>query len=251
VEYSKDLATSFFNGLGYSVSQIPETTEKRADLLVHDGIDHYVIEVKEKHSTGSQIRSSKFETEAGIVDINQEPHKRWNALQKILIDASVQLASTPQEPDYFNLIWFHVISADSDMTARRAIYTFYGVADIVPRSHEGPGINCVYFDANPAYAMPNVDGLIISENNGAQLCLNEFSMNHERFRSSKLVKVLGESVYDPRSFNESNGKIVLRSNVSRNDESIVLDAVEQQTGVRYVRVHLNRYTFAPADPDVG
>ena len=91
--------------------------------------------------------------------------------------------------------------------------------------------------------MPNVDGLVILEGRDLQLCLNEFSPRYEAFKLSKLVTAFGTAVYDPSLFDGSGGRIALRSKVPRKDETVILEAVFQQTGVHYMRVNLNRYTF--------
>ncbi len=54
---------------------------------------------------------------------------------------------------------------------------------------------------------------------------------------------MGAAVYDPARFDDDDGKLVLRSTVSRTNEREVLDELERTTGVRYNTITLNRYNL--------
>ncbi|TXT22212.1 MAG: hypothetical protein FD138_3637 [Planctomycetota bacterium] len=221
MERAKQIAISFFSSLGYSVAEIPEADNKRADLDVHDGEHQYIVEVKEKLDTGSQMHRFTEGEGNSKVHVGREPHSRSNRLDGVLKHGTKQLNETPSSDDAFNLLWLHTDGMNADMTSRRALYTFYGVATLIPVSQRGDGVNCVYFDYSTAFAAPSVNGLIVVENDSLQLCLNEFSPNYGTFRTSKLVTELGTAIYDPSHFENKDGT----------------------TGIRYTRMELNRYTF--------
>lgn len=243
MERAKVIATRFFSGLGYSVAAIPEAGDKRADLDVHDGENQYIVEVKEKLDTGTQITYSTVDVGPSKIQVGREPHSRSNRLDGVLKHGNKQLNETPGADRAFNLLWLYTEGGNAEMTVRRALYTFYGVATLIPVSQSGNGVNCVYFDYSTAFAMPTVDGLIVVESNSHNLCLNEFSPNYSRFKTSRLVSALGAAVYDPLTFENRDGTIVLRSDISRKDEREVLNELERITGIRYTRIQMNRYTF--------
>jgi hypothetical protein len=54
---------------------------------------------------------------------------------------------------------------------------------------------------------------------------------------------MGNDVYDPANFDDDDGKIVLRSDISRSDENVVLDELERISGVRYTTITLHRYNL--------
>lgn len=242
---SEQLAIQFLKEVGISVTKIPEEDEKRADLRASDGQCEYLVEVKEKLDTGSQLNIEREETEHGSVVIAREPLKSYSRLASIFKDGSRQLQATPKQNESFSVLWLHVQGMNADMLARRALYTFYGVANLSALRPDEGTVNCAYFDYSTASQMPNVDGLVIMEEMSLQICLNEFSPRYEAFKLSKLVTAFesASAVYDPSIFDGSDGRIALRSKVPRKDEAVVLEAVFQQTGIRYIRVNLNRHTF--------
>jgi hypothetical protein len=244
MEHAKHIAITFFRGLGYSVTEIPETSTKRADLDVDDGETQYIVEIKEKLDTGSQIQCSVLSEDDLTINVGREPHLRSNRLDGVLKYGAGQLNETPSQDDAFNVLWLYSDGANSDMTIRRALYTFYGVATLIPLSPRGDGVNCVYFDYCTAFSMPSVSGLIVVEKDALQLCLNEFSRSYHKFKTSKLVHELGGAVYDPANFEDAEGTIVLRSDLSRRNEQDVLDELERITETRYTRIQMNRYRFS-------
>lgn len=244
MERAKQIAITFFESLGYVVQEIPVAHGKRADLKVSDGKCSYVVEVKEKLEADSQAEYSTIEVPDSLVYVRQEAHARSNRIDGVLKRGAKQLSETPCADGAFKLVWLHSEGDHAEMTARRALYTYYGIADLVPQSQRGNGVNCVYFHYSTAFAKPNVNGLIVVEDHSLQLCLNEFSDNYGSFKKSSLVRNLGEAVYDPLDFEKKASTIVLRSTISRGRESEVLDEVERTTGIRYRMIKLNRYTFS-------
>jgi len=243
MERAKRVARQFFEGLGFLVDDIPETDTKRADLDVNDGAQQYIVEVKEKSDTGSQLTVIPNSYPNCEREITSEPHAASNRLDGILKDGQKQLAATPADGDAVRLIFLMFTGPNADMFVRRSLYTFYGVQDVIPVSEKGDGLNCVYFHNSFSFSSPNVEGLLLLQNDGLQLCLNEFSSKCDLLRQSMLARKMGTAVYDPANFNEDGGKIVLRSAVSRTEEGAVLAELERISGVRYRTITLHRYNL--------
>ena len=243
MERAKQIARQFFEELGFRVDDIAETDAKRADLDVNDGGQQYIVEVKEKLDTGSQLSVLPNSYPDSDRKITREPHAASNRLDGILKDGRKQLTATPAGDNAVRLIFLMFVGPNADMFVRRSLYTFYGVQDVIPVSHKGGGLNCVYFHNSFSFSSRNVDGLVLMENDGLQLCLNEFSTNCDVLRRSQLVRKMGAAVYDPAGFYDDDGKIVLRSTVSRTDERAVLDELERISGVRYNTITLHRYNL--------
>jgi len=243
MERAKIIARQFFEEVGFRVDDIPETDAKRADLDVNDAEQQYIVEVKEKVDTGSQLAVLAQSYLDSEVEITREPHARSNRIDGILKAGRRQLAATPAGEDALRLMFLMFNGTNADMFVRRSLYTFYGVQDVHPVSSKGNGINCVYFHNSYSFSSPNVDGLLLLENRKLQLCLNEFSSKCDVLRRSQLARKMGGAVYDPAKFDDDRGKIVLRSAVSRTDEKAVLDEIERIFGVRYATIPLHRYNF--------
>jgi hypothetical protein len=243
MELAKQIARRFFEELGFHVDDIPETNAKRADLHVNDAVQQYIVEVKEKLDTGSQLTVLPSSYPDSDRKITREPHAASNRLDGILKDGRKQLTATPTDEDTLRLIFLMFTGPNADMFVRRSLYTFYGVQDVIPVSQNGDGLNCVYFHNSFSFSSPNVDGLLLMENDSLQLCLNEFSATCDVLRQSQLARKMGAAVYDPAGFDDDDGKIVLRSIISRTDEHAVLDELERISGVRYNTITLHRYNL--------
>ncbi len=243
MEPAKERARQFFTKLGFHVGDIPEADAKRADLDVNDGVNQYVIEVKEKLDTGSQLKDLSSSYPNSDCNITYEPHAPSNLLDGILKDARKQLAATPADEAALRLVLLFFKGPNADMFVRRSLYTFYGVQDVVPVSGNGPGLNCVYFHNSFSFSWQNVDGLLLVENQDLLLCLNEFSARCDVLRQSQLAQRKDMAVFDPAKFDDDPGKIVLRSTISRADENTVLYELERISGVRYRTFTMNRYNF--------
>jgi hypothetical protein len=243
VERSKQIAKQFFEQLGFAANDIPETDAKRADLDVDGNGQQYIVEVKEKLDTGSQLEVLKHSYPNSDRKITREPHSASNRLDGVMKNGRKQLQKTPANPDAIRLIFLYFAGPNAEMFGRRALYTLYGVQDVIPVSIDGEGLNCVYFHNSFAFNSPDVDGVILMKNDSLQLSLNEFGNNYNQLQNSKLVSELGNAVYDPAGFDAAPGKIVLRSSISRRDENEVLDELERQTGIRYATITLHRYNL--------
>lgn len=141
---AEQYARHFFEELGFEINKIPETEAKRADLTVEDGCQEYIVEVKEKLDTGSQLSELPNRYPTSDRTITREPHAASNRLDGILKDARKQLAATPGKENAVRLVYLSFLGPNADMFGRRALYTIYGVQDLLPVSG-GPGVNCVYF----------------------------------------------------------------------------------------------------------
>ena len=243
MERAKQIARQFFQEIGFNVEEIPETDVKRADLDVNDGHQQYIVEVKEKLDTGSQLTVLPNSYPNLDRTITREPHATSNRIDGTLKDGRKQLKATPANQNALRLIFLFFSGPNADMFVRRSLYTFYGVQDVIPVSEKGPGRNCVYFHNSFSFSSPHVDGLLLVQNRDLQLCLNEFSATCDVLRQSRLAQKMGMAIYDPAKFNDDDGKIVLRSAVSRTDEREILNELERISGVRYDTITLHRYNF--------
>ena len=243
VEYSKNIASALFVDFGFVVEDIPESDTKRADHDVTDGEDQYIVEVKEKLITDSKARVITMGDAEKPVRATREPHSRSNRLDGILKHGRKQLENTPSSDAAFKLIFLNSYGHGADMVFRRALFTFYGVRNLIPDRDDYDSVNCVYFDNSFAYSAPTVDGLILGEDDGFQICVNEFSPKHDAFLDSLMVERFGNAVYSSKKFEEDDDIYVLRSDISRKNENDVLAEIARLTGRTYRTMELNRYSF--------
>jgi hypothetical protein len=250
MEDAKQLAIRILKSLGYRAESIPESADgggKRADIAADGDGDRYIIEVKHRFEDPVQRKAMNERLANGELVSTAESLCYSARVDAILRHGLKQIDETPKAHGTFNLLWFHAEGMDADLKARRARNTFYGLVHLLPRPLDSPGAEetqCFYFDHNTSIRLPTVHGLVIVDGEGLQLCINEFSDRAFEFRKSSLVAKLGTAVIDPVSLESSGEAIVLRSNVRRSDETLVLQKIYELTGNRYISIRLNRHAVS-------
>jgi hypothetical protein len=244
MERSKQIAIQFFKSLGYRAEAIPESSESRADVVAHDGEYEYIIEVKDRIDDPETIANQLTTISDGEnqLSVRISPLDRSNRLDGILKFSGNQLKETPSKDTAFRLIWLHCNGIDDELQEVRTRNTFYGIVPVVPKE-SGNGCMCLYFDFNTAYLLPYVNGLFIATNRGLRLYINEFAPTVDRFRISRLINQMSGAVFDPAEIVATKEHIAFKGNMSRKDESAVLDGLEKQTGIRYRTARLKRHSF--------
>ena len=245
MERPKLIAIKFFEQFGFTVDDIPESDEKRADIRARDTADReYVTEVKERLDDPQTI-ASQLQTisdgDAGFT-FRVSPLDHSNRLDGIFKSGGVQLKETPSDRNAYRLLWLHCDGIDSGLQEIRARNTFYGIVPVSPDTGED-GCMCFYFDFNSSFMLPHVNGLVVSKNDGILLYVNEFAHNVADFRDSELVSIMGESVFDPKRIVANEVHIAFNGNISRKNETEVLLALEQQTGIKYRVTRIQRHSF--------
>ncbi len=245
MDRSKHTAIEFFCSLGFDAHAIPESTEKRADVRAHDGDFEYIVEVKDKLDDPETIAAQTETFSVGDDDltVRTSPLDRSNRLDAIFKGAAKQIHETPSRDHTYNLLWLCCDGIDAKLCGTRARNTFYGVVPVVPADSDDPGCMCLYFDFNTSYVLTSINGLIVVADRGLVLYLNEFASSAHQFRQSKLVRALGDSVFDPVDQIDTGYAIAFRGNISRRNENDILDAMEQQLGRRYRTARMNRYLY--------
>lgn len=247
MEESKDLVSRILSHLGFRVEEIPECQERRADLRVFGDQSSYHIEVKDKYESPGDASRRMECFRRGEMYEQEEPLKHDNRISAILRDACQQLDSTPNELGAFQLIWFNANGIDADLKYRQAFSTFYGDVPLVatyPRSAEST--HCFYFDYSAAFVMPTVEALILSDRVSIQLCVNEFAHRVDEFRGTDLYRKFAEkrSVLDPLVLQQEGKIIACRSQIARNSDHEVCEALQQETGILYSTMRLKRYSWS-------
>ncbi len=249
-EEVKRLAIRFFEAAKFAVEEIPESIDKTADLrAIADDGKCWLIEVKEKshdENDWSQLQSQLLSNECVA---RSESHHRRNTIAGIFEDANKQLTITATGPEDFRIVWIGFDGHDIDLRWQQVFATFYGavyISSLLPHrtSHE----TCYYFDHSASFAYPEIDALVICDGNSLQFCANEFSTRFKSLRESQFYRDLDRdgAVHDPLAMAEKGVAVLLRSDVTRSNEELVLKALELQEGVKYAHVRIKRHSVYSA-----
>lgn len=260
LDISTQRAVKILNAIDMTASAIQESTEtgmKRADIVASYGDESYLIEVKTRleNEETARERAISFQKNIHLTSIdpfqNSQEHGRKNSFEAMLKQARKQLVNTRKSDEQYCVVWLNVQGVDSDLKASQAQATFYGMAHLNPHctnAEEIEPVICYYFDFSSAKRFPELDAVIIEDSEGAYLCLNEFSLNYARFKSSYLFKYFKNAVVDPLRYSMQGTTIALRSDISRTNEDNVLAAIHDQTGHLYYRCRLVRHSAEIAIP---
>jgi hypothetical protein len=240
------LVQGFLVSQGCTVERIPEATAEgvqRPDFLV-DSL--YVVELK---SRGDQ----KF---AELLTSAIPGEKRLsigyrNKISSIVEEGAEQLDSWGEAQDKFRILWFLITdSVFEKLIARQIVWTLYGLTELegYTREDEWYSAGCFYFTYSEFYKHRQIDAVFIQTSDGNVLCINEFSSQYERFRSSefhRLAKCEGWLIWDPPQM-VKEGKCFSLADVdfSRSDPDAVLDHIARKYNLRQVdsyEFHLVNY----------
>ena len=242
MERAKEIAIQCLESLGCDVTDIPETNDKRADLLATCNGAKYFIEVKQRLEDPDVRESHLEQMITGKVVNTTESHSYSNRIDGILRHGLKQITETPKGDNAFNLIWFYADGIDADLKVRRARNTFYGLVPLIPLEEGNQEtINCFYFDFSTSYRMPSVQGMVTVDGKGLQLCINEFADRIDFFRQSYLVQRLDNAVIDPVALVAQGEAIAFRSSISRKEEKAVLEELERTTNRKFVPIRIKRH----------
>lgn len=243
LEESKSLARQFFQACGYAVSSVPETAEKRADLVATDVKSTFLIEAKDKNDlelTADQIH----ELSKGEVVTDSEPMNQNNRIAKILTEARDQLDATPTNGPAFRLIWFHAEGRDRELFWDRAFATFYGSVFLFPvKGKSETLVQCYYFDYATSLKIVSVDGLILSNRTEAQLLLNEYSPNVHSIKQTAIYRRFLEfgAVVDPIQQAITGQILTFKHHLPRKNDEERLRILESETGEQYRIIRFQRH----------
>ena len=244
METGKENAKRIFGSLGYDVEEIPEDDEERADLIVRDASNCFIIENKDKDeiplSDGDLAALDRGEVVSGADRTTQN-----NRISGIFTKARDQLDATPAEDGAFRLIWFQADGIDRQLIWDRAFATFYGQVNLFPLDGGSEDmVQCFYFDYATSFNIPTVDALILSDGRDLQLLINEYSKNVEQFAGTSLHQAFEPSgaIVDPLKLEAENRILTFRHDIPRKDDNERLAVMHGDTGNRYHVIRFTRYT---------
>lgn len=241
MEFAKGLAAHVFTELGFQVEEIPVCAGRSADLRIVDSELTYHVEVKEKFESAADADVRREQLMAGEVCWQTNKLSHDNRISGILRDAQKQLDQTDKDHSTFQLIWFHADGVDADLKYLQAFATFYGD---VPVSSGRETTHCFYFDYSAAFVMPSIEAIVLSDHKQLQFCLNEFSPRAGEFRQSHLCRKFDSigGVFDPQQIVRDGLAIACRATIPRKDDHETARALQEQTGLKYTPIRMNRYT---------
>lgn len=197
-DLNRDAVQVRLETLGFQVRPIPETSNSRQpDLVVQSDSVTLYVEVKTR-SEDSTLRSRMEAVRVGKTSNIFTDLDKHNSISSAIKHASTQLSATASLND-FRLLWYR---ADNGLfvhnTKEQIGSTLYGMRMVLAESQRSGrrSWHCAYASHSDFYRFPDIDGVMVEEDGLITLLLNPFSPRREAFASSRIAKLIHESVFD-------------------------------------------------------
>ena len=234
---SKDEDTNtvidILRNFSFSTVRISESPKegKRADIKAEKGGDHFLIEVKSRQDHPELMSDIEKAQPFEIVEYEKELF-RSNTLAGIIRDAVSQLMDTPDPYNSFKIVWFRAVGAliEDEMSFLKS--TLYGISHLMVREPNGRIIHapCYYFDFNEFYKYANLEGVVLDNGKGLELCVNGFSKRAGEFAKSSLYTFFSShnAVTDPLKLEEESEIMVADTQISRKNQEAIKDYIQKK-----------------------
>lgn len=232
----KKTVIEILRGFGFSSCEIPEEPQRgrRADIRSVKDAESYLIEVKSKEDHPEFSAALKKTNDLEIVPYEKRL-RRSNTFGKIIREGVGQLEETPDIAQSFKCIWFRAIEALFTDAFAFMKATLYGTRILLVRDQSGSfsHASCFYFDPNEFFKHPSLDGVVLDNGRGAELCVNSFSKRFADFRRSFLYKFFEarRALTDPSRLEEGKQILVADTGVPRSDQEAVIRFVQEKYGI--------------------
>ena len=216
---------------GFFVEKIPESNCDSPDFLVTDNQNTYLIEFKIKlDEDGFEQRREETLERGDPINI-VEGMGRDNVISKRIKKGSKQLDIREHQDADFRIIWYHAAGRFAKAHFDQLIATFYGSADIVVPGEEGSTLPCLYFTFSDFYKhKTSLDAAILTYTDQAQFCLNNYSPNYEKLKTTKLFNTFIGGIYDPLLEESKGNAYIADCGIDRHKGAEVLEYIEKKYG---------------------
>jgi len=229
---------AILESMGFEVFRIPETNEKTPDLRAERGDELFLVEVKLKQD-GAE-REPEMLRAFSADDLYQESHPLGprNRIAAIVREASTQLEAYDPGKAAFRLLWVLATGPNAEAYVEQFRSTLYGLTELMDLQEPAFRRRAFYFHHSAFHReRRRLDGVVLATVRAGELCINRFSENAARLRSTTLATVFGRAVFDPADA-EASGAIVL---------DLAVCAGSLRAALRHAQEKLGRTTLVNLD----
>jgi len=226
---------------GLQVEEIPEGAGKSCDFRGNDDHERYLIEVK-RFDDDEAIRKAR---RSGDPYCRERSRFSSNTVSDQEDKAVKQLAQTARETDDDLRIGALIANRNLGADRTNILGTLYGIRKLAAQqAGKDQPWDCLYFSHSAFFRhRSKLDGVLVLEEPGVNLFLNDHSTRADRLRRSPLAAFFMQknAFRDQASF-DSKKFLVADCAGDRNDQQHVLSYLEQKYGL--VRaVCINSYDY--------
>jgi hypothetical protein len=249
----KQVVAEFLTSMNLRVSDIPRSAEKTPDLVVGDGEpDASLIEIKQKTHDQSEIDGYIEKMEAAGFAVRTKPTGYRNRIDAIVGAGVEQLITKDPTHSYFHVLWFHNEGFDAYLNEVQLRATIYGTQKLISTSHPNV-LTCYYFWNSSFFRYrSDLDAVITSRSEEAQMMLNDHSPRFNVVQRSKLASAFGDGVFFPQQFQIGDDTLICDHAESRDSEQFTLDYLCGKHGLEHLQtINMQMHEAAASLPRTG
>lgn len=225
------LAVEYFRGWGFEISKVPEVNSgRRCDFIISDESDSYLMEAKKVEESAEPLVVADLE---GDFELHTKTMAYSAKMTQKVHDAMKQLDNTAKEFEAeYKLIWFNITNRFTDIgDYDRLLSTIYGLRRIscLDESKSRISKGCYYFSRCAFTDYKDLDAVVVAQNNGFVLWVNNYASKYEKFLQTGLFKSFHSFIRDPSTSLEDK-YIIANCDVDRSNKAEVVKYLFEKYG---------------------
>ncbi len=231
------------------VEKIPESDKRTPDFLVRDGINEYLVEVKEKEANPALAEEREEAFSKGEIFEVSESLSTKSVLQNVVRDGRRQIKAHVTDESTLRIVWVHCTGLAYDATLEQIIAGLYGSETVVDfSSDEAFAGTCYYFGFSQFFKYrDSIDAVMVTGRKGeATLCINNHSPRYDQLKESVLVQSMPVGVRDPIHEEKEGCAFLVDGEVDRSKPNEVLSYLQKKyrteklnvMHMRHMEVHM-------------
>ncbi len=232
------------------VTDIPRAATKTPDLLVEDGApDATLIEIKQKTHDQTELDAYFRQMDDGGLASRSRPTGHRNRLDGIVGDGVRQLIAKDPSRSLLHVLWIHCEGYDAHLHETQLRATIYGTQKLFSTNHPNI-ITCYYFWNSSFYrSARDLDAVIVSRADQAQMALNDHSPFFETIKQSRLASEFGSAVFFPQQYQLADDLMICDHAQDRDSEDPTLAYLRQKYGFEHLQtINMGMYEAAAPVP---
>jgi len=206
----KSTIRSILEGYGFQVDDIPKHKDRKTpDFEVSGNGMKYTIELKVKGDDPEEVLREAEILSHGEVFGKSVPVGYRNRLAAIVRDGVKQLQEYDPHGNSLRILWLHCGGQDPELQYNRSHATLFGTESLVSLDNSST-FTCYYFHDSSFFSHRTIlDGVIITFEDKAQLCINTLSPRVDQFRISELVQKMAGGLCDPDTLHGKEQRVMI------------------------------------------
>ena len=232
----KDSVIRFCQEQGIPAEAIPRGAGPTPDLLIDaDTTGAAIMEIKHKTDDARELEQLSAQLSTGRVVEYAKPIDYWNRMDGLVGDAVAQMQAYDPTRRLYHVIWAHCTGLNEGLSPIRLHATLYGTQKLVS-TDVAHVITAYYFLHNSFFRhRETLDAVIISQEGGARLQLNPFSVCRDMFARTRFGRVFGDP-FLPEQQSGSPNVMICDADAPRGDKDAMVGYLREKYRLNHLQL---------------